>query len=167
MSTKIPTGFWVSHGNPARLMKQLKKLQLQHTEWALAEASAYLPAVLDSSEYGKNEAALAALYQYRLMADVIIYFFEKKILGTYFIQDHARYEWFRGQRWFRDYHYQTQVDKGSLVSYREWCKREQDWNFLNVPADDGFTFYLVNPVQLSVFWVQSWRDRKKSTRPRR
>lgn len=161
MSTKIYTGFLVKHGDPARLMKDLKALQIEYTKRAKSYASAMLPYgnLLDNEE--AHRETIKHEYEEMLMADVVIYFVKDKILGTYFIHDRILEAEFRKQDWFTDWHYQNQADKPEEIKDEEWAEREKDWEFLNVPADDGFLFQLVNPKNIQPIWISLWRRDQK------
>lgn len=160
MSTKIYTGFRVKHNNPALLQKQLKAMQIKYTEQAKRRVSAFLPSgsLCSPREHEEEmKKKIDYLYNEELMADVVIYFKKDKIIGTYFIHNRETEKWFRKQRWFADYHYQNQTDPDETVSTKEWNQRKRDWDFLNIPANDGFTFQLLNPNDIKPFWIACWR----------
>jgi len=156
MSTKIYTGFVVKHNKPYLLMKHLKEFQSYCLNYARKIVSSALPTEFVDNE--ESNKIINKIYQERAMADVVIYFKKNKILGQYFIHDKHLEKKFRSQPWFKEYHYQNQTNPDERVSAKEWKQREKDWNFLHLPANDGFSFYLVNPREIQLFWIICWRN---------
>lgn len=164
MSTKIYTGFRVKHNNPALLMKQLKELQVEYLDKAREVVSAALPEKIlgDRDQEASIQKLINEVYNDRLMADVVIYFKEDKIIGQYFIYDRELEKKFISQDWFEDYHYQNQSDPDETVSEEDWDQRRKDWGFLDVPANDGFTFYILNPAEIRPFWISYHRAEQRN-----
>lgn len=53
---------------------------------------------------------------------------------------------------FREYGYWNNTDPLDDISEEEWNQREQDWDFLGVPSEDGF-YYQLGSTSPSVLGV--------------
>ena len=156
MSIKIYTGFIVKHNNPALLMKQLKKLQVEYTEFAKSKVAGIMSdETLKDHKKAIEESKF--LYEQIFKASVVIYFFKDKILGTHFINNREFENRFTKLRWLKDYHYQNQTDEPDDVTKKEWNQRKKDWDFLNIPAKDGFIFELLLESDISPYYIKCWK----------